>query len=149
MLDEADRVERVDGVEGRDLGGALAGIDGEHDGDEAAHDMGVRIAFEGHDRIRTVAGMADEPDLAGAALHFVGRRALVLGEIGQRLAEFDDEAVAVLPFFQEGEVVDDLLQRGHGGSLEVCPDIGETGTKRNAVGTGSIRRLQGNESGRQ
>ncbi len=62
----------------------MAGIDGEHDGDEAAHDVGVRLAFEGQHRVRAGIGhMADEPDLAGAALHLVFGGALFLRQIRQ------------------------------------------------------------------
>jgi hypothetical protein len=98
----------------------LAGIDGQHDGHQAAHDMGVRIAVEGHQRIGTLgARMAHQPDLAGTALHLVFPRLFRIGEIGQLLAQFDHIAVAVFPFFEEGKIIQDLLKVRHARSAVV------------------------------
>ena len=51
-----------------------------------------------------------QPDLADAAGHLpVG--VWLLGERRQRLAQFDDIAIAVLPFVEEGKIVADRLDR--------------------------------------
>lgn len=76
--------------------------------------MRVGFALERHDRILgPVFGVADEPDLAGAALHLVGGRPLVFRQVRQRLAELDHIAVAILPVLEEGEIVHDFVKAGH------------------------------------
>ncbi|MNL41903.1 hypothetical protein D3C87_1643320 [compost metagenome] len=115
MFDQADLAECIDRIEPGDLGGTLAGIDRKHDGDQSAHDVSVGFAFEDQDRIVRIARrLGGEPDLAGAALHLVFAGAFGFRHLGQGLAEFDHIAVAILPFVEEGEVVDDLVKRGHG-----------------------------------
>ncbi|MNS52547.1 hypothetical protein D3C72_852650 [compost metagenome] len=75
--------------------------------------MRIRIALEGQQRVFRAVAMADEPDLAGAAMHLVFGRALVLRQVGQRFAEFDDITIAVLPVVEESEIVKDRFERGH------------------------------------
>src|SRR5690606_8844419 len=101
-----------------DLAGAPTREKREHDSDEAAHDVGVRIAPELDDRVGTVADLRGEPHLADAAGHPVGFDARFVREGRQRRTQIDDITVAVLPLVEEGKVVADRLNGRHG------PDIG-------------------------
>ena len=63
-----------------------------------------------------------EPDLAGAALHLVLFMAVALVERRKLAAELDHVAIAVVPFVQHGEVVDDGVDRqgSRGARRSVC-----------------------------
>jgi hypothetical protein len=88
---------------------------GQNDGDEAAHDMGVRIAPVDHHRIAglTRFGLRNQPDLAGAALDLVLVCLFRRRHLGKCLADLDDIAVAVFPVVKILEIVDDGLKFGH------------------------------------
>ena len=94
----------------------LAGIEREQDGDQAAHDMGVAVAGEAQHRAGRAVGQhrGREPNLAGAALHLVRFAAVPLGERGERPAKLDHIAIAVVPLVEQGEIVDDFVDRRHG-----------------------------------
>src|SRR6185312_14307813 len=111
MLIEAERSKNRLGIDGKDLAGALAGIEGEQDGHQATHDVGIRIALKPHDGIRTFAALGKEPDLANAALHPVRVVTRLIRKRWQRFTEFDDIAVAILPIIEEGKVVANGLDR--------------------------------------
>ena len=53
----------------------------------------------------------DEPDLADAALHLVGRGMLGLRHRIERAAEFDDVPVAVVPIVQQRKIIPDFVDR--------------------------------------
>ncbi len=103
MLVEAEFLEQGLGVGGDDLAGLPARKQRQHDGNEAAHDMGIRIALELDDRVGSVADPGGEPDLADAAGHFVGVDARFVRERRQGRAKIDDVAIAVFPFVKEAE----------------------------------------------
>ena len=58
--------------------------------------------------------MAHQPDLAGAAAHLVGLIVGGLRQRRQRAPELDDIAVAVVPLVEQFEILDDLVDCGHG-----------------------------------
>ncbi len=97
--------------------GVPARIGRQQDGDQALHDMGVAVADERQDRpVRAVRlHRGREPDLAGAALHLVPLVAVALVERRELAAELDHVAVAVVPFVEQREVVDDGVDIGSGG----------------------------------
>src|ERR1051325_2007618 len=112
---QAKLVEQRDCVALEDLARVFAGVEGEQDGDEPAYDVGVAVACEGEHRsaraVRLDAGR--EPHLAGAALHLIGLGARGLGQRRKLAAEFDYVTVAVVPIVEDGEIVDDVVDR-HG-----------------------------------
>src|SRR3954451_10413174 len=121
VLAQSDAVEYVDGIGGEDLARRLTGIDGEQNRDETAHDMSVAVACEReYGAILTIRlRRRREPDLAGAALHFVGFLAVALVELREAAPEFDHIAVAIVPLVQQGEILDDLVDvhgLSHGGA---------------------------------
>ena len=91
----------------------LAGIEREQDRDQPAHDMGVAVAGEGQHRARRAVRLdrGRKPHLAGAALHLVGVAARGLRQRRQRAAKLDQIAIAVVPLVQQGEILDDLVDR--------------------------------------
>src|SRR3974390_1196557 len=52
-----------------------------------------------------------EPDLAGTTGDLVGIRAVALAQRGKAPAELDHVAIAVVPLFQQGKILDDLVDR--------------------------------------
>ncbi len=86
---------------------------------EAAYDMGVAVALEGQHRTGGAVAfyMGEQPDLAGAAAHFVG---LAVGAFRQRLqraAKLDDIAIAVVPLIEQREILNDVVDRRHTGNI--------------------------------
>ena len=109
-------VEHRKGVGGQDLARALAGIEREEDRDQPAHDVGVAVALEGQRRavgaVRLHVG--HQPDLAGAAAHLVGLGVRRLGERRQVASELDHIAVAIVPLVEQLEILNDVVDIGHG-----------------------------------
>ena len=88
VLGKAQPVEDLPLVGADDLRGPASGEEGKGDRDQAAHDMGIRIATEMEDRIGPVAlGLRHDPDLADAALDLALRRLLPLFERFEIVAE--------------------------------------------------------------
>src|SRR5262245_59907730 len=71
---------------------------------------------------RAGAGLARQPNLAGAAAHLVGIRTQVVGQWRQRSAELDHVAVAVLPDIEEGKIRTDGIDR-HSGARTLTPAL--------------------------
>src|SRR5258708_39537815 len=83
VLLEAELGEDCLRVGAQDVIRRLAGVDGEQDGDQAAHDMGVAVALEAEARGPPGAASIEggpEPDLTGAAADLVSVRAVGLGQ---------------------------------------------------------------------
>ncbi len=117
---EAEFGERRARVFGKDRFRLAIGIQRESDRDQTAHQMGIAVAEEMKHRAPVGAGarFALDPDLADATAH-LGR--LVVRGFGQRferLAEFEDVAVAIFPIVEKSEVLADGGDRGQDRSLE-------------------------------
>ncbi len=106
-----------------------------YNGHQTAHDVGVAIAPECQYRVRPHATFADDPDLAGAALHLVRRRVFGLAQRGKTAAQLDQVTVAIVPIVEKLEIFDDCfdVRISHAAFL-VKPDIG-----RAAPGIKSIK----------
>ena len=111
MLVETEIPEHGFRIRADDLAGMLAGKQGQHDGDEAANDMRVGIALKLDDRVRTLADIGGEPDLADAAADLVPVDARLVRKRRQRLSQIDDIAITVLPLVEEGKIVAYRLDR--------------------------------------
>src|SRR5215813_10831173 len=90
-----------------------AGVNGEEDGDQTAHDVGITVALEReHWPLRTIRiDRRCEPNLAGAALDLVGVLAIVRIEGIKRAAKLDHVTVPIVPLVEQGKIVDDLVDR--------------------------------------
>src|ERR1700694_39407 len=62
-----------------------------------------------------------KPDLAGAALHLVGRGMLGFRHRIQRAAELDDIPVAVVPLIQQRKIIPDFVDRHR--ALRSIPEL--------------------------
>jgi hypothetical protein len=95
VLLEAELGEDCPPVGAQDVIRRLAGVDGEQDGDQAAHDMGVAVALEAEhgSALGPALCLGCEPHLAGAAADLVSVRAVGLGQGRQAPAELDHVAV--------------------------------------------------------
>ena len=112
MLVESQGAQSLLCINGQDFRRSVAGIKRQHDRDQAAHDMSIRIAEEDQFGIVAVAARRMQPDLADAAGNLVHIIARMLGVGCESAAEFNDVAVALLPIIEEGEVVLDALNVG-------------------------------------
>ena len=93
--------------------GVLARIDREQDGDQAAHDVRVAVADEGQHRARRAVRLdvvASQTWLAQPCT-LLASRAVAFGKRRERAAELDDIAIAIVPLVEQGEIVDDLVDR--------------------------------------
>src|SRR5256885_9453027 len=94
----------------------LARIKREEDRDQSAHDVRVAVADERQCRTGGTIGLdsGGKPYLAGAALHLVRLAAQFLRQRLEGAAELDNVAIAVVPLVEQGEILDDVVDRGHG-----------------------------------
>ena len=111
MLGEAEFGEDRHGIGCDDVLRSVAGIERKRQRHQSAHDMGVAVAAKRQDEtiLRFLRDPRFEPNLAGAAAHLIGVIIGVLVQGLERAAKFDEIAVAILPFVQEFEIADDLL----------------------------------------
>jgi hypothetical protein len=121
MLLQAQRAKCAQGVDGNNLLRRPIGEKRDRYRDQSAHKVRVAVAAKVQDRSTAgaISRLALQPDLADAALNFVGA---VMGRLAQRLermTEFDHIAIPVLPIVEESEVVANGLDIGQD-SLEQC-----------------------------
>ena len=104
-------------IGGQDLLGGLALVQGEQDGDQPAHDVGVAVALELKHRgaRRGPPGASSSPARPGwrSRAPCWRRCAAPSGSGGRRAPQLDHVAVAVLPVVEQGEIGADGVER-HG-----------------------------------
>src|SRR5262245_38529470 len=111
MFLEMQAAKHSVGVEIENGVGGLARIQGEQNGDQPSHDMGVAVADEAQARHAVVrADNGGEPHLAHAALHFVARVPFSLRQRRQFPTELDDVAITILPVLEKIEIANDLVE---------------------------------------
>jgi hypothetical protein len=132
VLAQSQPLEQFDRIGRQDLARRLARIERKQDGDQPAHDVRIAVAREVQERTgRAVAlHFAREPHLAGTALHLVRFASLGLRQRRKAAAELDHIPVAIVPIVQQGEILDDLVDRhGSGGAVLAALDIRPAGQK--------------------
>ena len=114
MLAQAEALEQDNRVRCENLASVMLGKHGKQNGDEATHDVRIAVAGKGEHGPAgaIVAHGCRQPDLAGATLHLVCVGAVAFCQRPQCATEFDEIAIAVVPLFEQGKIVDDLVERG-------------------------------------
>jgi len=109
MLLEAQRAEGAQGVDGENLLRRSIGQKRNRDRNQSAHKVRVAVAAIMQDRLAVGAPprLALQPHLTDAAPHLIGLVVRRLAQRLERMTEFDDIAIAVLPIVKEGEIVAD------------------------------------------
>src|SRR5436190_23903423 len=115
MFAQTDAFEQFDGIGVQDLSCALARIESEQDCNQSAHNMGITIAGKSqHWAARAVrAHSGVEPDLARAALNFVGMAMRRLRQRRQFAPQLNQIAIAIIPVVQDREIANDLVNVSH------------------------------------
>src|SRR6266487_714146 len=107
---QSQTIEQGDRVGRQDLDGLLAGDGREQDGHEPPDDVSIAVATEGeHGLVVIETHGRCQPHLTGAALNLVRLGAVKPGQRVHAAAELDDVAISVVPFVQQSEVVDDVI----------------------------------------
>jgi hypothetical protein len=102
MLLKAEGAKGAKGVNRKNLPRRLVGKKGDRDGDQASHQMRVAVASIMEDlfAIGAFSRLALQPNLADAAPHLVHAVARRLAERLERVTQFDDITVAILPIVE-------------------------------------------------
>ena len=102
MLLKAEGAKGAKGVDGKNPPRRLVGEERNRDGDQASHEMRIAVAaiMEDHLALRAFSWLALEPNLADAAPHLVHAIMRRLAQRLERVTEFDDIAVAILPIVE-------------------------------------------------
>ena len=119
MVTQPELFEQSDGVGGKDVLGAFAGVQREQDRDQSAYNMGVAVAVEAQRRAGGAIRfhMGEQPDLAGATAHLVGFGVSAFRQRRQRAAELDDVTIAVVPLIEQGEILNDFVNGRHAANI--------------------------------
>ena len=131
-----------------DVAGVAAGVEGDQERDQPAHDVGVALAAHAENgSVLRRFGAGLEPDLARAAANLVGLRPRRVGQRLHHAAEFDDVAVALVPIVEKLEVRDDLVEGGqHAGTddgVGTTPHIGANRAPDDPSGADAALQLSG------
>jgi len=111
MLLEAERAKGAERVDGQDLLRGPAGKERNRNGDQSPHEVRVAVAakMQGLAAIRARLRLAFQPNLTDAAPHLVG---VIVGRRAQgfeRVTQFEDIAVAILPIVKGVKIFADRL----------------------------------------
>jgi hypothetical protein len=124
MLLKAKGAKGAKRVDGKNPRRRLVGEKGDRDGDQPSHQMRVAVAaiMEDHFARGAFSRLALQPNLADAAPHLVHAVMRRLAERLERVAQFDDVAVAILPIVEGGKIFADCFNRRQGNlATFLCP----------------------------
>ncbi len=112
MLLEAQRAKGAQGVDGENLLRRSIGEKRDRERDQPAHNVRVAVAAIVQDRLAAGACsiLVFQPHLTDATPHLVD---FIVGRLAKRLermTEFDDIAITILPIVEGGEIVADGLE---------------------------------------